>query len=214
MTDQTTSATAHAPDAPDHANSAGRPHGPLAGRTVVMLTADEGVERVELTRPREALLRAGATVLLASPTGGRVLLFDHLDHAGTEQSDSTIADVDLSDVAGIVLPGGVANPDQLRTQPDAVRLLTDALDAGMPVAVVFHGPWTLVETGRLAGRTLTSWPSLRTDLTNAGAAWVDREVVVCEAGPGPLVSSRKPDDLDAFADAAIEVFAQSSTQSE
>jgi len=195
-----------APDAPDHADSDGRPEGPLAGRVVVFLTADEGVERVELTRPREAVLRAGATVRLATPTGGRVLLFDHLDHAGTEQADSTIAGLDMSDVAGVVLPGGVANPDQLRMDPDAVRLLRDALDAGLPVAVVCHGPWTLVETGRLSGRTLTSWPSLRSDLTNAGATWVDQEVVVCTEGPGPLISSRKPDDLEAFATAAIEAF--------
>jgi protease I len=179
---------------------------------VAFLTADEGVERVELTRPREAILRAGATVRLASPSGGRVLLFDHFDHAGTEQSDTTIADLDLSELAGIVLPGGVGNPDQLRLDDDAVRLLSDALDAGLPIAVVCHGPWTLVETGKLRGRTLTSWPSLRTDLTNAGATWVDREVVVCEAGPGPLVSSRKPDDLDAFSAAAIDAFTTSSVR--
>jgi protease I len=173
---------------------------------VAFFTADEGVERVELTRPREAMLRAGATTVLASPSGGLVLLFDHLDHAGTEQSDSTIADIDLHDIAGIVLPGGVANPDQLRLDASAVRLLADALDSGLPVAVVCHGAWTLVETGKLPGRTLTSWPSLRTDLSNAGATWVDQEVVVCTAGSGPLVSSRNPDDLDAFSRAAIEAF--------
>ena len=198
---------ATAPDAPDHADSAGRPGGPLDGRVVVFLTADEGVERVELTRPREALLRAGATVRLASPSGGRVLLFDHLDHAGTERSDSTIAGLDVSDLAGIVLPGGVANPDQLRLDADAVSLLSDALEAGLPVAAVCHGPWTLLETGKLAGRTLTSWPSLRTDITNAGAVWVDQEVVVCDAGAGALVSSRRPDDLEAFSRTAIDAFA-------
>jgi len=199
-----------APDAPDHSESNNGSDGPLAGRVVAFLTADEGVERVELTRPREAMLRAGATVRLASPSGGRVLLFDHFDHAGTELSDTTIADLDLSDLAGIVLPGGVGNPDQLRLDDDAVRLLSHALDSGLPIAVVCHGPWTLIETGKLRGRTLTSWPSLRTDLTNAGATWVDHEVVVCEAGPGPLVSSRKPDDLDAFSAAAIEAFTTSS----
>jgi protease I len=158
------------------------------------------------------MLRAGAAVRLASPSGGRVLLFDHFDHAGTEQSDTTIADLDLSDLAGIVLPGGVGNPDQLRLDDDAVRLLSDALDAGLPIAVVCHGPWTLIETGKVRGRTITSWPSLRTDLTNAGATWVDREVVVCEAGAGPLVSSRKPDDLDAFSAAAIDAFATRSVR--
>jgi protease I len=196
-----------APTAPDHAPaSLDTTAGPLAGRTVLFLTADEGVERVELVRPRQAMLRAGATVLLASPSGGRVQLFDHLDHAGTEMSDAAIADVDLSDVVGVVLPGGVANPDQLRQDQDAVRLLTDALDSGLPVAVVCHGPWTLIETGRLAGRTVTSWPSLRTDLSNAGARWVDEPVVVCHEGPGALVSSRKPDDLEDFSRAAVDAF--------
>jgi len=193
--------------APDHAPATtGTATGPLAGRRVLFLTADEGVERVELVRPRQAMLRAGATVLLASPSGGRVQLFDHLDHAATEMSDSAISDIDLSDVAGVVLPGGVANPDQLRMDPDAVRLLSDALDSGLPVAVVCHGPWTLIETGRLGGRTVTSWPSLRTDLSNAGAHWVDQSVVVCTNGPGALVSSRKPDDLEDFSRAAVDAF--------
>jgi protease I len=193
--------------APDHADSsASATHGPLTGRTVVFLTADEGVERVELTSPRQAMLDAGATVLLASPSGGRVLLFDHLDHAGTEPADSTLEGLDMSDVAGIVLPGGVANPDQLRLNSVAVGLLRDALDSGLPVAAVCHGAWTLIETGKLAGRTLTSWPSLRTDLTNAGARWVDEPVVVDTQGEGTLVSSRKPDDLVEFSRAAVEAF--------
>lgn len=172
------------------------------------MTSDEGIERVELTRPREALLRSGATVLLTTPRPGRVLLFDHLDHAGTERSDATIRDVDLSDVAGIVVPGGVANADLLRTDDGAVRLLADALESGLPVATVCHAPWVLIETGLVGGRTLTSWPSLRTDLANAGATWVDREVVLCDAGPGPLVTSRGPDDLEAFASATVEAFAR------
>jgi protease I len=203
-----TESTAIATSAPDHADSSAHaPDGPLAGRTVVFLTADEGIERVELTRPRQAMLDAGATVLLASPSGGRVLLFDHLDHAGTEQADSTIEALDMTGVVGVVLPGGVANPDQLRLDENAVRILGDALTSGLPVAAVCHGAWTLIETGQLSGRTVTSWPSLRTDLTNAGAHWVDETVVVDTSGAGPLVSSRKPDDLEDFSRAAVEAFA-------
>ena len=192
-------------DTTDHADTTA----PLSGRVIAFLTADEAVERVELTQPRDAVLAAGATVRHASPSGGPVQLFDHLDHAGSVDADVALSDLDLSDVAGIVLPGGVGNPDQLRLDADAVRLLTHALEVGVPIAVVCHGPWTLIETGKLPGRTLTSWPSLRTDLTNAGASWVDQEVVVCESGAGPLVSSRKPDDLEAFSAAAIKAFAMS-----
>ena len=114
---------------------------------------------------------------------------------------------DASEYDGLVLPGGVANPDQLRMDASAVAFARSFADAGRPIAVICHGPWTLVEAGVLAGRTLTSWPSLRTDITNAGGTWIDDQVVVCTHGPGPIVSSRKPDDLPAFTARLVDVFA-------
>ncbi len=179
----------------------------LEGKTIIALTADAGVERVELTEPRSALEEAGARVLLASPSGDQVQTFDGLDKAGSVPADLAISAVDASTADGFLLPGGVVNGDFLRTDEDAVRLLRDALRDGVPVAVICHGPWTLVETGQLQGRRMTSWPSLRTDLTNAGADWHDEQVVVCEAGPGMLVSSRKPGDIPAFSQAAIKAYA-------
>jgi protease I len=135
-----------------------------------------------------------------------VQAFNHLDKADTFPVDATTADVQVGEFAGIVLPGGVANPDRLRTDDAAVRLLNDAAAHKIPVAAICHAPWTLVEAGVLTGRTLTSWPSLQTDIRNAGATWRDEPVITDDADDWTLVSSRKPDDLDAFNQALVEAF--------
>jgi protease I len=176
----------------------------LDGRTVAILVANEGVEQVELTRPAEAIREAGGTPVLVAPERGEVRAFDHLDPADTFEAERRAAEVDVADFDGLVLPGGVANPDQLRTDDAAVELVRSFVASGKPVAVICHGPWTLIEADVVRGRMLTSWPSLRTDLRNAGAEWLDEEVVVCDHGPGPLISSRRPDDLPAFCDALVE----------
>lgn len=178
-------------------------HG-LSGTTVAFLVANEGVEQVELTEPMEAVRRAGGTAVLIAPETGEVQAFDHLDKADVFTAERATADVDVSGFDAVVLPGGVANPDQLRTDDAAVSLVRAAAEQGLPVAVICHGPWTLVEADVVRGRRLTSWPSLQTDLRNAGAEWVDEEVVVCDHGPGPIISSRKPDDLPAFCRAMVE----------
>lgn len=177
----------------------------LEGRRVATLVANEGVEQVELTDPSDAIRRAGGEVTLVAPKAGTVQAFEHLDKARTFPVDRTVDEVSVDDFDALLLPGGVANPDQLRTSEAAVELVRAFVQAGKPVAVICHGPWTLVEAGVVEGRTLTSWPSLRTDLANAGARWVDQEVVVDEEGPGPIVSSRKPDDLPRFCDALVRV---------
>jgi protease I len=132
---------------------------------------------------------------------------NHLDKGDTFPVDATVDDVTVGDFDGLVLPGGVANPDQLRTNDKAVAFAKAFFDAGKPVAVICHGPWTLVEADVLRGRTITSWPSLKTDIRNAGGAWVDEEVVVDTKGANTLVSSRKPDDLKAFCQATVDAFA-------
>lgn len=175
--------------------------------TVVCLSANEGVERVELTEPRDVLVEAGATVVLAAPEPGQIASFDHLDRSTTFPVDRTVDQIDLDEVDAVLLPGGVANPDHLRTVPEAVQLVRAAMLAGLPIAAICHAPWTLVEADAVRGRMLTSWPSLRTDLVNAGAEWVDQEVVVCRNGPGPLITSRKPDDLPAFCSTVVGVLA-------
>ncbi len=175
---------------------------PLDGKKVAFVATD-GVEQVELTRPWEAVKEAGGTPELVSIESGTIQGFNHLDKADTFDVDVTFADADVSDYAGLVLPGGVANPDALRMDDDAVSFVKGFFDAGKPVAAICHAPWTLVEAKVLEGRRLTSWPSLQTDLRNAGATWVDEEVVV----DGSLVTSRKPDDLPAFNAALVEVFA-------
>jgi protease I len=172
--------------------------------TIAFLTAPEGVEQVELTEPWKAVQDAGYTPRLVSTESGQVQGFNHLDKADTFPVDQTVGETSAAEYAGLVLPGGVANPDYLRTQPDAVALIREFFDMGKPVAVICHGPWTLIEADVVLGRTITSWPSLQTDLRNAGATWVDREVVVCNAGPNTLVSSRKPDDLKAFNEALLD----------
>lgn len=176
----------------------------LKGRRIAVLVANEGVERVELTQPVAAIEAAGGEAVIVAPEAGDVQTFDHLDKAETVQATVASAEATLDGFDGIVLPGGVANPDQLRTDEAAVALLRDAADQGMPIAVICHGPWTLIEADAVDGRTITSWPSLRTDLTNAGATWVDEELVVCDHGAGPLISSRNPGDLDAFCAAVVE----------
>jgi protease I len=177
----------------------------VSGKTVAFLVAPEGVEQVELTEPWRALKEAGATPKLISTQTGEVQAFNHLDKADTFPVDATVSDP--ADYDALVLPGGVANPDYLRTQPEAVAFAKSFFDAGKPVAAICHAPWTLIEAGVVDGRRLTSWPSLQTDIRNAGGEWVDQEVVVDRNGPSPLVTSRKPDDLKAFNDKLLEVFA-------
>jgi protease I len=181
----------------------------LSGKTVAFLVANEGIEQVELTEPWQAVKTAGGTPELVSVESGEVQAFNHLDKADTFPVDAMVADADVSSYDALVLPGGVANPDFLRTQPPAVAFAKGFFEAGKPVAVICHGPWTLVEAGVVDGRTLTSWPSLQTDIRNAGGHWVDEQVQVCTTGPNVLVSSRKPDDLKAFCQALVEQFAAS-----
>ncbi|ETK34183.1 glutamine amidotransferase [Microbispora sp. ATCC PTA-5024] len=178
----------------------------MQGKTIAFLVAPEGIEQVELTEPWKAVQQAGGTPKLVSTGSGRVQAFNHLDKADTFPVDATVDEVSAADFDGLVLPGGVANPDFLRTQPAAVRFAQAFFEAGKPVAAICHAPWTLVEADVVRGRTLTSWPSLQTDLRNAGATWVDQEVMVCTAGPNTLVTSRKPDDLKAFCQAAVDAF--------
>ena len=175
----------------------------LNGKTVAFLVAGEGIEQVELTEPWSAVEEAGGTPRLLSLEAGKVQAFHHLDKADTFAVDAVVGDADPSSYDGLVLPGGVANPDALRTDEDAVAFVREFVESGRPVAAICHAPWTLAEADVVRGRRLTSWPSLRTDLSNAGAEWVDEEVVV----DGNLVTSRKPDDLPAFNDALVQLFA-------
>ena len=170
----------------------------LAGKRIAFLVAAEGIEQVELTDPWKAVEDAGGTATLISTTVGEVRAFDHLTAADTFEATVSTKDANATDYDALMLPGGVANPDQLRTDDDAVRFVSSFFDAGKPVAAICHAPWTLVEAGVTAGRTLTSWPSLRTDIENSGGTWVDREVVVCTEGPNVLITSRNPDDLPSF----------------
>lgn len=172
----------------------------LNGKTIAFLVAGEGIEQVELTHPWEAAAAAGATTVLLSPKGGSVQAFNHLDKADTFPVDREVGEASVADYDALVLPGGVANPDALRLDRDAVGFVRHFVDSGKPVAAICHAPWTLVEAGVLDGRTLTSWPSLRTDITNAGGTWVDQEVVV----DGNLITSRNPDDLKAFSAALLD----------
>jgi protease I len=151
---------------------------------------------------------AGGIPELLAPKAGQARAFNHLDKAGTFPVDRAISDADPAGYDALVLPGGVANPDQLRTIPAAVEFTRALLQAGKPAAVICHGPWTLVEADLVRGRTLTSWPSLQTDIRNAGGTWVDSEVQVCTAGANVLVTSRKPDDLPAFCKHLVEKFQQ------
>jgi protease I len=176
----------------------------LKDKKVAILVANEGIEQVELTEPRKALEEAGATVELLAPEAGEAQAFNHLDKADSFPVDRAVGDADAADYDALMLPGGVANPDNLRTHGEAVDFVRAFFDAGKPVAAICHAPWTLVEAGVLKGRTITSWPSLQTDVRNAGATWVDEEVVVDEG----LVTSRKPDDLEAFNAKMVEEIAE------
>jgi protease I len=177
--------------------------GELDGMRVAVLATD-GVEQVELDRPWQTLEEAGAEPELVSLRSGTITAFDHIDKAGTRTVDTVVGDADPDDYAALVLPGGVVNGDFVRADADAVAFVTSFFDAGKPVAAICHAPWVLAEADVVRGRRMTSWPSLRTDLRNAGADWVDEEVVV----DGNLITSRKPDDLDAFGAAIVERFAE------
>lgn len=180
----------------------------LSGKTIAFLVAPEGIEQVELTEPWKAVQDAGGTPRLVSTAAGRVQAYNHLDKGDTFPVEVVVADADVASYDGLVLPGGVANPDVLRTRPEAVAFAKSFVTAGKPVAAICHAAWTLVEADVVRGRRMTSWPSLQTDLRNAGAQWVDEEVVVDLTGPSPLVTSRNPDDLPAFTGKLVEVFAQ------
>jgi protease I len=176
----------------------------LEGRRIAFLVATEGIEQVELTEPLKAVTEAGGRADLLSTAPGDVQAFNHLDKGDRFPVDVVVGDADPDDYDGLVLPGGVANPDALRTDADALAFITAIFEAGKPVGVICHGPWTLVEADLVRGRRLTSWPSVRTDIVNAGGEWIDREVVVDHG----LVSSRKPDDLPAFCAKIVEEFAE------
>lgn len=176
----------------------------LDGKRIAFLVAQEGVEEIELTEPWKAVERAGAQAELVAPEKGEIQAFNHLDKGSTFDVDRTLAEAEPSDYDGVVLPGGVANPDQLRTEKDAISFLQRLFAEGKPAGVICHGPWTLVEADLVRGRTITSWPSLQTDIRNAGGEWVDEEVVVDEG----LVSSRNPGDLPAFCEKIVEEFAE------
>jgi protease I len=179
----------------------------LNGKRVAFLATDM-VEQVELTEPWKAVEQAGATPELVSLEAGEIQGFHHYDKADTFEVDRTVEDASVDDYDALVLPGGVGNPDTLRMDENAVNFVKGFVDAGKPIAVICHGPWTLVEADVVRGRTLTSWPSLRTDIKNAGGDWVDEEVIVDDG----LTSSRKPDDLPAFCSTLIEEFAKTPVQ--
>ena len=169
----------------------------------VAVLATDGVEQVELDRPWQTLEEAGASPVLVSLESGSITAYDHIDKGDTKQVDTTVALADPDDYAALVLPGGVINGDFVRADADAVAFVKAFFDAGKPVAAICHAPWVLAEADVVRGRRMTSWPSLQTDLRNAGATWVDEEVVV----DGNLITSRNPDDLDAFDAAILEQFA-------
>jgi protease I len=179
-------------------NGNGKP-GKLRGKTIAILATD-GFEQVELTRPREAFEQAGAKTVLVSLKAGKIQGFNHFEKGDSFDVDLTLDQADVNSFDGLLLPGGVHNPDKLRSTPEAVDFVKSFADSGKPIAAICHGPWTLIEAGVVRGRTMTSYPSIKTDLKNAGANWVDREVVVDNG----LVTSRKPDDIPAFVVKAIE----------
>jgi len=167
---------------------------------IAFLVAAEGIERVELTDPWEAVEKAGHEPVLLSPETGEVQTFNHLTAAEKETVDQAVGDASVDDFAALVLPGGVANPDALRTDEGAVSFVKAFVESGKPVAAICHAPWTLIEADVVRGKTVTSWPSLQTDLRNAGATWVDEEVVT----DGNLITSRNPEDLPAFNQALLK----------
>jgi protease I len=173
---------------------------------VAFVVANEGVEQVELTQPWDTVKQAGGEPVLIAPKPGQTQAMNHLDKADTFPVDRTTAGVSPQEFDAVMLPGGVANPDQLRMDGPAVSFIRSMFEAGKPVAVICHGPWTVVEADQVRGRTLTSWPSLKTDIRNAGGTWVDQETVVCESGPNTMLTSRWPDDLPAFCSKMVEIF--------
>ena len=175
----------------------------LDGRTVAVLATD-GVEQVELTEPVKALKAAGATVHVVSPKQGSLQGWNHHDKADQIPVDQPLEAADPGRYDALLLPGGVVNPDELRLQPKAIDFVRHFVETGKPIAAICHGPWTLIDAGGVKGRRMTSWPSLKTDLTNAGASWEDSEVVTDRG----LVTSRKPDDIPAFSRKMIEEFAE------
>lgn len=175
----------------------------LSGKRVAFLFT-EGVEQVELTEPLKAIREAGGEAETISLESGTVQMWQHFDKGDEIEADKAVSEADASDYDALVLPGGVANPDQLRADDGAVAFVRAFFDQRKPVGVICHGPWTLVEADVLRGKTLTSWPSVRTDVENAGATWVDEEVHIDDG----LISSRKPDDLPAFCKAIVEEFAK------
>jgi protease I len=177
--------------------------GKLDGKKVAFLFTD-GVEQVELDKPAEAVREAGADVDYVSLEEGEIQAFNHLDHGDKIKVDKAVADVSADDYDALVLPGGVANPDFLRGDENAVNFVRSFVEQAKPIGAICHGPWTLVEAGVLKGRTITSWPTLQTDIRNAGGNWVDEEVHVDEG----LVTSRNPDDIPAFNDKIVEEFCE------
>jgi protease I len=173
----------------------------LQGKKIAILATD-GFEQVELTEPKKALEQAGATTVVIAPKSGEIKGWNRTEWGQAVKVDRTLDQVQAGEFDALLLPGGVANPDKLRANPDAVRFVKSFADAGKPIAAICHGPWTLIEVGVAKGRKMTSWPSLKTDLRNAGADWVDEEVVVDRG----VVTSRKPDDIPAFNEKMIEEF--------
>jgi protease I len=179
----------------------------LKGKRIAFLVAPEGVEQVELTEPWKAVERAGGKPELISTEAGKIQAFNHLTKADTFEADKSADAASACDYTGLVLPGGVANPDSLRMNSAAIDFVKTFFEQGRPVAAICHAPWTLVEADVVRGRTLTSWPSLQTDVRNAGGNWVNEEVVVDERRGNTLITSRKPDDLPAFCGKLVETFA-------
>jgi protease I len=167
---------------------------------VAFLVASEGIEKAELVEPWTAVQDAGLEPVLLSPETGKVQLFEHLDQADTQEVDATVGSAQVDDFVALVLPGGVANPDALRMDAEAVAFVRDFVNSGKPVAAICHAPWMLIEADVVRGRQLTSWPSLQTDLRNAGAEWLDERVVT----DGNLITSRKPDDIPVFNSALLD----------
>ena len=180
----------------------------LNDRTVAILVTD-GFEQVEMTEPRKALDQAGARTVLISPKPGQVQGMNHDEKGDKFKVDQPLDSVQASNFDALLLPGGVANPDKLRMIPEAVKLVASFVEQQKPIAAICHGPWMLVETGAVKSKTVTSWPSLKTDIRNAGGKWVDREVVT----DGNMVTSRKPDDIPAFNEKMLELFAATVQQS-
>src|SRR3954453_5080970 len=180
--------------------------GKLDGKRVAFLVANEGVEQVELTEPWKAVEAEGGKPELVSLESGKVQGFNHLDKGDTFDVDREVSDAKADEYDALVLPGGVANPDFLRADEDAVAFTKAFFHQGKPVAAICHGPWTLVEADSVRGRTLTSWPSLKTDIRNAGGEWRDVQVCPDSDAGYPLVTSRKPDDLEAFDKAIVALF--------